>query len=70
VTTTPEHTLYRGWQVYEDPAPLWEGARWVGCSDKFETCVSGPSMGEVFADIDDIEEDEGAPWVAARGEAA
>lgn len=57
VTTTLEHRLYRGWTVYQDPAPLWEGARWGGCSDEFETCVSNTTPGEVMLKIDDIEDE-------------
>ncbi len=60
-TTTPSHTVYRGWQVYEDPAPLWENQRWVGCSDKFETCVSGADKASVLLDIDDIEDEANVP---------
>lgn len=57
MTTPPEHQTYRGWQVYEDAAPLWEGQRWVGCSDRFETCVAGADKAEVLLSIDDIEDD-------------
>jgi hypothetical protein len=56
--TTPNHKQYFGWNVYEDPECLWEGARWVGCSDVYETCVSGATMSEVLMDIDDIIEGE------------
>ena len=64
MTTTPEHTLYRGWTVYQDPDAIWEGARWIGRSDKFETCVSNTTLGEVMLDIDDIEDE--ASWKAGE----
>ncbi len=60
MTETPEHTQYRGWTVYQDPAPLWEGQRWIGCSDRFETCVAGIDKASVLLDIDDIEDEANA----------
>lgn len=68
MSIAPDHQLYKGWQVYQDPAPLWEGSRWVGCSDRFETCVSGPTKADVLLDIDDIENDASAPWAPVEGD--